>query len=189
MSYAPRSVPENLGQNRQCQRGVALRSHRKFVLLIISISASVFPIQSNRVQFKREKRKKQQIQPLKTSKITTALIPGYSALPILFTHIAYSACPVSRTRPLQNHRIIRGERSKLQNISVTRLFSYTWLMVSTPDPLASMYPTRFSFRIVSVADGRPLGEQLIWLPVKGAEATKKMDCLRAHSCRSEGMWL
>lgn len=42
--------------------------------------------------------------------------------------------------------------------------------------------------MVRVAEGRPFGEQLICLPVKGAEAMKNKDCRRAHSWWSFEIW-
>lgn len=61
-------------------------------------------------------------------------------------------------------------------------------MVSHPDPVASMYAQELGLKIVNVLEGRPLGEMLICLPVKGAEAVKKRGCSRAQSLRVSGIW-
>lgn len=81
-------------------------------------------------------------------------------------------------------------------------------MVSQPEPVASIYATRFGPSTEKDEDGRPLGDTLIFVrngqlggkstrtktemhkgwelehtcfPVKGALAVKKMVCCRIHS--------
>lgn len=52
-------------------------------------------------------------------------------------------------------------------------------MVSLPEPVVSMYAAEFLSKIENVVEGRPLGEMLMWAPVRGAEAVKKRGWVRA----------
>ena len=66
-------------------------------------------------------------------------------------------------------------------------FSYTWEIVSIPDPVASIYAIVFASKICRVLAGKPLGLRLMCEPVSGAEAKKKTCCFNAHDWRSGGM--
>lgn len=115
---------------------------------------------------------------LKTSKRMIALAPSTKLCPLPSssspTKPSNPGWSTSTTPPLQKKRMILGAGPKLQNMIVTRPFSYTWEIVSAPDPVASMYATRFGDRTLNVLDGSPLGEMLMCDPARGADAVKKM---------------
>ena len=68
----------------------------------------------------------------------------------------------STTRPRQNSRTIRGPASKLLNSTVTRPFSFTCAIVSTPDPPRSTYAAALPPRKTNALENSPFGETLIW---------------------------
>lgn len=109
-----------------------------------------------------------------------ALAPSIFSLPIFLNKDPNLGSSHSTTLPIQKNRMIRGDFAKEQNMIVILLFSYIWLMVSLPEPVASTYAAWLESNILKVEEGRPLGEMLTCLPVKGAEAVKNTCCWSAY---------